>query len=844
MLLQKENWRHGYNQIISDCRPNISNAGGTVLILCNPDADALSAARILSYAFRADKVAYQLRPCGGFQRLIQILKRMLPRSNTTNAEDDEAPQQDSTIRAIILLNLGATRNLQKALFTPNLEIPSGGAGGDDDENSMNLIPPLLNTDHTKVYVLDAHRPYHLSNVHAGKNVVIWNDYDHWHAQEGGVPSDGSCLSGEEESEDDDDSSDEGSEKEFEEENPDSEAEAEFEDEIDASVHDDEANGRDEVDPGYEGQAEGDIGNTSELDEDDTVDQERVRKRPTSSPEGETKRLRRGSDASVGEDDPFAEAIGMDQLQSQDSIRSKDDDDTSRTGTMTPTLSQSPQRQNRRDRIRIYYTAGSFYSSPIAFMAYTLLSTQLRHESVGDLLWLACIGVTDAYIHNRLDIVGYVRLATELQSHVHRVYPVSNGIVRRSANTFHAEDLYSNNDFNGELTKVGTSDNGKIVTEEKEFRFFCLRHTSLWDAMRLSPDVNTRMELWKNSGVKKLQEMLAKMGLPLAQCKQPYAFMRASVKRRLKAMVADHAEEFGLTNISYTGFIRVTGYKSLLSAGDMSLAITALLECEANTSYDGSKENDDSDDNRGVTAEEKEERMLIASFNLAYDALNSNGAASSSFSSLGGVEGTSTMEGEGSDLSNLVNGGEMAGSSGVGAGIRLAISLQKLIISTAVNLVERSAITRLSHFRYAYLHITSQGANGSSGFKSGGSAKATEKDLSSYPVHQFSKPLALTKLAHFLMDMHRANNKWTGTKARPLVLMAEKPQTQTYVVVGYEYPEERGENRKNRFGQNFEIAAKTMHGSFKFDSFESNVIEVKASDVQRFIEHLHYMMDSV
>jgi len=778
---------------------------------------------------------------------------MNPRTSNTNVSDDDSIGEgallppDSTIRAIILLNLGATRNLQKALFSPTLErTPGGGVGDYGDEGDMNIGPPLLNTDHTKVYVLDAHRPYHLSNVHAGKNVVVWNDYDHWHAQEGGVPSDGSCLSGEEETEDEDSSSDEDGEEEFKDEIPDEE-EAEFEDEIAASVQDDEASGQDEVDSGYEGQAETDVSNNeSQLNDDGTVDQELVRKRPRSNSDSKTKRIRRDSDASVDKVDPFYEAedTNIDTMQSQDSIHSKDGDETSVTEAMTPTLSTSvsPQRQNRRDRIRIYYTAGSFYSSPIAFMAYTLLSTQLRHESVGDLLWLACIGVTDAYIHNRLDICGYLKLATELQSHVHRVYPTSDSIVRRSANTFHAEDLYSN-DNSGELTKVGTSDNGKIVTEDQEFRFFCLRHTSLWDAMRLSPDVNTRMELWKSSGVKKLQEMLAKMGLPLTQCKQPYAFMKASVKRRLKSSLADHAGEFGLTNISYTGFIRVTGYKSLLSAGDMSLAITALLECEANTSYDGSKEKNA--DDQDVTAEEQEERMLIASFNLAYDALNSNGAASTTFSSLGGMEGgTSTMEGEGSDLSNLVNGGEMAGNSGVGAGIRLAISLQKLIITTAVNLVERSAITRLSHFRYAYLHITSQGANGSTGFKSGGSARVAEKDLHSFPVHQFSKPLALTKLAHYLMDMHRANNKWTGTKARPLVLMAEKPQTQTYVVVGYEYPEERGDNRKNRFGQNFEIAAKTMHGSFKFDSFESNVIEVKAGDVQRFIEHLHYMMDSV
>jgi hypothetical protein len=41
-----------------------------------------------------------------------------------------------------------------------------------------------------------------------------------------------------------------------------------------------------------------------------------------------------------------------------------------------------------------------------------------------------------------------------------------------------------------------------------------------------------------------------------------------------------------------------------------------------------------------------------------------------------------------------------------------------------------------------------------------------------------------------------------------------------------------------------MAANSLEeGEFLFDSFDSNVIEVK-SDVSRFIEQLHYMIDSV
>jgi len=175
------------------------------------------------------------------------------------------------------------------------------------------------------------------------------------------------------------------------------------------------------------------------------------------------------------------------------------------------------------------------------------------------------------------------------------------------------------------------------------------------------------------------------------------------------------------------------------------------------------------------------------------------------------------------------------------------------MSTARNLIDRNAITRLNHFRYAYLHCSSNGGGGSSNgpgarvvtpdaSKNNGTDSSSSSSRDQY--HVFAKPLVLTKLAHFLMDVHRENGKWSGSKSRPLVLLAEKPRSNTYMVIGYEYPEESGNVVRNKFGQNFELAAKTMRGTFWFDSFDSSVVEVGAKDVQRFIEQLHYMMESV
>lgn len=246
---------------------------------------------------------------------------------------------------------------------------------------------------------------------------------------------------------------------------------------------------------------------------------------------------------------------------------------------------------------------------------------------------------------------------------------------------------------------------------------------------------------------------------------------------------------------------------------MSYAVTALLECDTPATQSSSNDNN---------PKNEEERDTLKSFNIAYDALNSNAAPD-------------VLLSEGNAVSNLVNGGDMSGNTGLGAGLRLAMSLQKSIIATARSLDDRKAITRLRHFRYASITCTSQESQGDIV-----NQDSDERDVNNI----FARPLALTKLAHYLMDMYRGTGKWTGDKSRPLVIMAEKPRTQTYMVVGYEYPEDEGTAGKNRFGQNFELAAKTMKGTFRFDSFDSNVVEVNGKDVQRFIEQLHYMMDSM
>jgi len=311
-------------------------------------------------------------------------------------------------------------------------------------------------------------------------------------------------------------------------------------------------------------------------------------------------------------------------------------------------------------------------------------------------------------------------------------------------------------------------------------------------MFYSNHIASKLGVWRARGQEKLKELLAKMGFPLEESKQKYAFMSPKLKSNLRERVMEHAGDFGLDDLTFSGFVRVSGYRSLISASDTSHAITALLE------------------NDGDGSEEKSRDA----FNAAYDALNMK---------------------EGGDFASIVNGGSF-GNSGVGLGLRLSMELQRVIVNTAVSLVEKEQFRKTKNFRSAQLNATNEGANGGRRFaRADGTAKGDKTE------HIFAKPFALCKLATFLFDMHRENGKWANAKALPLVLMAENPATDTYLVCGFNCPSRAGEVTKNSFGRFFLEAASIVQAKLMCEKFDSNVVEVPRENLQHFFEQLNTVM---
>ena len=489
MILEHEQWYFGYDQILKDCRPSGDEGARTALLLCNADVDAMSSARILSYMLRSDGVHYQLMPCKCYSDLEQKLSAMA-REGTIDS-----------ISSVVLLNFGAAFNLT-SLYEKN----------------------LLGEASTKIYVMDCRRPIHLANVYSPSSVVVFLDSTQ---DQKDMPSDGDNLSGGESSSSssssssDDDDSDSDSDNDNDDENGDgsdqdeAEEEANFDDVVgetssgpetieaksESAIH--------ESDPSYDAEDEHD-GNEEEKGDNDDDEGDLVSPR-------ESKRQK--TDDEGGE------------------IPEQDEEGAS-SAQAPKTSSPRELHRRRRDRLRKYYTEGSFYGSPASFVAYRLAS-QHRYGEKGDLLWLACVGVTDAYLHARLDMIGYAKLARELSGLAGKLYP--NQAFDRALNTVYAEDLAGSGSGGGNAkTKIALSENGRIFSE-KDFRFFLLRHGSLLDSMQYSDYVCTRLQLYTKKGEQTLLEMLAKMGYPLDECKQPFPFMRPSLRRRLKEKLGTHAK---------------------------------------------------------------------------------------------------------------------------------------------------------------------------------------------------------------------------------------------------------------------------------------------------------------
>ena len=141
--------RDQYHVVYGEIKKESGYGGCTLLILVAQDVDALCACEILCSMLRSDMISFALVPVNGYDDVEQVAKERLG--------------PESEIRSIVVLNCGAIVNLKSLL---------------------SLQPEM------KCYVIDSHRPMHLTNVYDTQQVVVLNDEC---LSTEDIPSDGSDI---------------------------------------------------------------------------------------------------------------------------------------------------------------------------------------------------------------------------------------------------------------------------------------------------------------------------------------------------------------------------------------------------------------------------------------------------------------------------------------------------------------------------------------------------------------------------------------------------------------------------------------------------------------------------
>ncbi|KAJ3403729.1 hypothetical protein HDV05_007660 [Chytridiales sp. JEL 0842] len=407
-----------------------------------------------------------------------------------------------------------------------------------------------------VYVVDSHRPFNLDNLFGKENIVVLDDGEVDDMKD--IQEAYTSMEFDSSSDEDGEGSDSGS-------GSDSEA-----DDLDKDG--------DDEDDDEEKENDSDDGSDDDVEDSETV---------------------------LGDEDAQGEAGPSRKRKKSKSKKPKDDLEEARSKRRSSMIKKRKKRENQR-LIAEYYAGGTYYGTAASEMMYTLAS-QVGKASA-DLLWFAIIGLSEQYLHDRIDYRKYKAEVNTLKTEVAR-FDLSGGVANGGADELRRreggddEDEEDDDDDGrggvrggvargGMATAAAGSQNGTVgpntfsgvrgaddrnIKVAEEFRLMLVRHWNFYDAMYHSNYVATRLGIWKEKGRQRLTNLLVKMGFPLKQCQQPYIEIKLDLKKAIRSKLLQVAPAFNMTEIVFPSFLRHFGYKCTISASDAVYGITALLD---------------------------------------------------------------------------------------------------------------------------------------------------------------------------------------------------------------------------------------------------------------------------
>lgn len=197
-----------------------------------------------------------------------------------------------------------------------------------------------------------------------------------------------------------------------------------------------------------------------------------------------------------------------------------------------------------------------FGKPSGIVLYKL--AHQHHKGTSELLWYACISLTDHMIHGRLSQEDYgneyeeLHLATLTLGDAPPSASMENGVEVR------VPDMY------------------RIVCEQ-QLNLMCLPRWRLFDSLRYSTYTCTRLVTWREQGLKKLKLLLAQLGIRICDAEQKFGHMDSRLLKRIQDEVAMLGQQYKLTDLYFRGFKLHHGYKTKMSAADLVFGVTALID---------------------------------------------------------------------------------------------------------------------------------------------------------------------------------------------------------------------------------------------------------------------------
>jgi cell division control protein 45 len=698
MYLPRALISHLYNHLIRNHHP----LSAPVLILAALEPDALCACRILSALLKRDYIPHKIQPVSGYSDLSKAGDELIKPMKTTEGGPGGV---------VVCLGVGGLVDLADLL---------GLEGDSPEEGAMGGV---------EVWVIDARRPWNLSNVFGElptRHVLGEVDanvrrkapgVERGCIQKAYLPGRGGIIV-----------FDDGDIDELDAERDAYCALADM-----PEVEDFSDNESNEDDDDKENEPDDTIHNKKRKSWSDQENED------LDSDDGRPRQRRRSNSGS---------SIASPSRRDQNTLSSpRSDSPPSRAASP-----KAPSAKVLRRRLRAlrrsheavldqYYNLGTSYSEPISSILYSLASELGREDN--DLLWLAIVGVSSLELSGHTSTGLSTSTTAPNLPHQHqswrmtrssRIYALLRDEVRR-LNPVPLDSSPSMSPSNTAASPMDTS-----IRLSPDPRFVLLRHWSLYDSMLHSPYLASRLHIWNESGVKRLHKLLAKMGISLSQCKQGYTHMDMDLKRSLREKLLKYAGVYGLDELVPSGagraayeqegwgFVRSWGWKANLSALDVGVIVGAILEVgpshTVNSSSDSNRHDTSSQKTDASEVEDRSEMLLPRFFN-AYDALAP-------------THPTQLL-----------------------ASIPLAQHLLKAILRTGTSLLAKHQIRHLRAFR---MGVVKEGP-----------------DLGLFS----SSPGALVKLALWVGEAVAVNerDKKGSDAAVPLVLAALDEARGTYVVVG-------------------------------------------------------------